>query len=103
MKMLAPMAPYLTEEQWHLYGHEDSIHLSAWPTFDEDLTVQNEITMIVQVNGKVRETIDVPVSITEDEMRERALSSEKIKGYLNGKEPMKVIIKPPKLVSLVVK
>jgi leucyl-tRNA synthetase len=103
MKMLAPMAPYLTEEQWHLYGHEDSIHLSAWPAFDEDLTVQNEITMIVQVNGKVRETIDVPVSITEDEMRERALSSEKIKGYLNGKEPMKVIIKPPKLVSLVVK
>jgi leucyl-tRNA synthetase len=103
MKMLAPMAPYLTEEQWHLYGHEDSIHLSSWPAFEEDLTVQNEITMIVQVNGKVRETIDVPVSITEDEMRERALSSEKIKGYLAGKEPTKVIIKPPKLVSLVVK
>jgi leucyl-tRNA synthetase len=58
--------------------------------------------MIVQVNGKVRETIGVPVSITEDEMRERALSSEKIKGYLDGKEPTKVIIKPPKLVSLVV-
>ncbi len=103
MKMLAPMAPYLTEEQWHRFGHEDSIHLSPWPVFDEDLTVQNEITMIVQVNGKVRETIDVPVSITEDEMRERALSSEKIKGYLGGKEPTKVIIKPPKLVSLVVK
>jgi leucyl-tRNA synthetase len=102
MKMLAPMAPYLTEEQWHRYGHVDSIHVSSWPTFDEDLTVQNEITMIVQVNGKVRETIDVPVSITEEEMRERALSSEKIKGYLKGKEPTKVIVKPPKLVSLVV-
>ncbi|MPZ90874.1 MAG: leucine--tRNA ligase [Actinobacteria bacterium] len=102
MKMLAPMAPYLTEEQWHRFGHEGSIHLSSWPTFDEDLAAQNEVTMIVQVNGKVRETIGVPVSITEDEMRERALSSEKIRGYLNGKEPTKVIIKPPKLVSLVV-
>ncbi len=103
MKMLAPMAPYLTEEQWHRFGHKDSIHLSSWPEFDEELTVQNEITMIVQVNGKVRETIDVPVSITEDEMRERALSSEKIKGFLGGKEPTKVIVKQPKLVSLVVK
>jgi leucyl-tRNA synthetase len=102
MKVLAPMAPYLTEEQWHRFGHEGSIHLSSWPTFDEELAAQNEVTMIVQVNGKVRETIGVPVSITEDEMRERALSSEKIKGYLDGKEPTKVIIKPPKLVSLVV-
>jgi leucyl-tRNA synthetase len=102
MKMLAPMAPYLAEEQWHRLGHEESIHVSSWPAFDEDLAAQNEITMIVQVNGKVRETIDVPVSITEDEMRERALSSEKIRGYLGGKEPLKVIIKPPKLVSLVV-
>jgi leucyl-tRNA synthetase len=102
MKMLAPMAPYLAEEQWHRLGHEESIHVSSWPAFDEDLAAQNEITMIVQVNGKVRETIDVPVSITEDEMRERALSSEKIRGHLGGKEPLKVIIKPPKLVSLVV-
>ncbi|HZK50003.1 MAG TPA: class I tRNA ligase family protein, partial [Actinomycetota bacterium] len=103
MKMLAPMAPYMTEEQWHRFGHEGSIHLSPWPVFDEELAAQSEVTMIVQVNGKVRETMDVPASITEDEMRERALSSEKIKDYLDGKEPAKVIIKPPKLVSLVVK
>ncbi|CAN5718332.1 leucine--tRNA ligase [soil metagenome] len=103
LKMLAPMAPYLTEEQWHRFGRDGSIHLSPWPKLDEDLAAQSEVTMIVQVNGKVRETIDVPASITEDEMRERALSSEKIKGYLDGKEPTKVIIKPPKLVSLVVK
>jgi leucyl-tRNA synthetase len=102
MKMLAPMAPYLAEAQWHRLGHEESIHVSSWPAFDEDLAAQNEITMIVQVNGKVRETLDVPVSITEDEMRERALGSDKIKGYLHGREPTKVIIKPPKLVSLVV-
>ncbi|MGH2750436.1 MAG: leucine--tRNA ligase [Actinomycetota bacterium] len=103
LKMLAPMAPYLAEEQWHRFGGEGSIHVSAWPTFDHDLAALNETTMVIQVNGKVRETIDVPVSITEDEMRRRALDSEKIKGYLGGKEPLKVIVKPPKLVSLVVK
>ncbi len=103
LKMLAPMAPYLTEEQWQRFGHEGSIHLSSWPAFQEDLAAQSEVMMIVQVNGKVRETIEVPVSITEDEMRERALGSDKIKGYLDGKEPTKVIVKPPKLVSLVVK
>ena len=103
LKMLAPMAPYMTEEQWRRFGHEGSIHLSSWPAFDDDLAAQNEITMIVQINGKVRETIDVPVTITEDEMRARALGSEKVQGYLAGREPTKVIIKPPKLVSLVVK
>ncbi|MGH2698735.1 MAG: leucine--tRNA ligase [Actinomycetota bacterium] len=102
MKLLAPMAPYLTEEQWHRLGNEGSIHSSSWPAFDEGLAAQSEVTMIVQVNGKVRETIDVPVSITEEEMRERALGSEKIKGYLHGREPVKLIVKPPKLVSLVV-
>jgi leucyl-tRNA synthetase len=102
IKLLAPMAPYLTEERWHRLGREGSIHLSSWPEFDPELATESEVTMIVQVNGKVRETIEVPVSITEDEMRERALSSEKVNGYLDGKEPTKVIIKPPKLVSLVV-
>jgi leucyl-tRNA synthetase len=103
MKMLAPMAPYLTEEQWHRFGHEGSIHLSSWPAYDERLAALDEVTMVVQVNGKVRDTIAVPVAITEEEMRERALDSEKIKGYLGGKEPAKIIVKPPKLVSLVVK
>jgi leucyl-tRNA synthetase len=103
MKMLAPMAPYLTEEQWQRFGHDGSIHLSSWPDYDEDLAALDEVTMVVQVNGKVRDTIEVPVSITEEEMRERALDSERIKGYLGGNEPVKVIVKPPKLVSLVVK
>ncbi|MDQ3771903.1 MAG: hypothetical protein M3343_07450, partial [Actinomycetota bacterium] len=71
--------------------------------FDEEFAVIDEVTMVVQVNGKVRATMDVSVSITEEEMRARALASEKVQGYLGGREPLKVIVKPPKLISLVVK
>ena len=102
LKMLAPIAPFIAEEQWQRYGNEGSIHVTSWPDFDEELAAENEVTMVVQVNGKLRDTIEVPVSITEDEMRERALGSPKVRRYLDGKEPSKVIIKPPRLVSLVV-
>mgnify|MGYP006174899399 CR=1 FL=1 len=101
--LLAPMAPYLTEEQWHRNGHEGSIHFETWPTFDPALAARDEVTMVVQVNGKVRDTIEVSADISEDEMKERALSSEKIKGHLNGGEPDKIIVRPPKLVNLVVR
>ena len=103
LKLLAPMAPYLTEEQWHRFGHETSIHFETWPSFDPALVTQDEVTMIVQINGKVRDTIAVSADISEDEMRELALASEKVKGHLNGGEPDKVIVRPPKLVNLVVR
>ena len=103
LKLLAPMAPYLTEEQWHRLGHEDSIHFEAWPQYDPALASEEEVTMVVQVNGKVRDTLKVPADITEEQMVERALKSEKVQGYLNGGEPAKIITKPPKLVSLVVR
>ncbi|MDQ4059365.1 MAG: leucine--tRNA ligase [Actinomycetota bacterium] len=114
LRLLAPIAPYITEEQWHRYGHgeagaagpgetSDSIHMSSWPDFDEQLATESTVTMVIQVNGKVRDTLDVAPSITEEEMRERALASEKIQGYLGGKDPLKVIVKPPRLISLVLK
>jgi leucyl-tRNA synthetase len=102
LKLLAPMAPYLTEEQWHRFGYENSIHDSSWPGYDADLAAEEEVTMVVQVNGKVRDTMSVPAGITEDEMKERALASEKVQGHLAGRTPEKVIARPPKLVSLVV-
>jgi leucyl-tRNA synthetase len=102
LRMLAPMAPYLTEEQWRRFGHDDSIHFAAWPTFDEALAREEEVMMVVQVNGKVRDTIPVPPDITEDEMREKALASEKIQAHLNGAQPQKIITKPPNLISLVI-
>ena len=103
LKMLAPMAPYIAEEQWHRFGHENSIHTEPWPTFDESLAAEEATTMVVQINGKVRDTIEVPVDITEDAMKERALASDKVQAHLEGKAPDKVIAKPPKLLSLVVK
>jgi leucyl-tRNA synthetase len=100
--MLAPMAPYLAAEQWSRLGHEDSIHEATWPAYDAALAAQDEVTMVVQVNGKVRDTIAVPTDITEDEMVRRALASEKVRAYLDDDQPSKVITRPPKLVSLVV-
>jgi leucyl-tRNA synthetase len=100
--MLAPMAPFLTEEQWRRIGHDSSIHQEKWPEFDEGLAREEEVMMVVQVNGKVRDTIPVSPDITEEEMKEKALASEKIRANLNGAEPLKIITKPPKLISLVV-
>jgi leucyl-tRNA synthetase len=102
LKLMAPMAPYFAEERWHRLGHDGSIHIEPWPPFDPALAAEEAVTMVVQVNGKVRDTIDVPASISEDEMLERALASAKIQGYLNGNDPKKVIARPPKLLSLVV-
>ena len=102
LKMLAPMAPYITEEQWHRSGHEGSIHEAPWPSFDARLAEEQQATMVVQVNGKVRDTIAVPADITEEDMKDRALASEKVRGHLAGREPSKIIAKPPKLISLVV-
>ena len=103
LKLLAPMAPYLAEEQWHRLGHDRSIHVESWPTFDPQLVLEEEVTMVVQVNGKVRDTLSVPADVTEEQMIERALASEKIQAFLDGGEPTKIITKPPKLVSLVVR
>jgi leucyl-tRNA synthetase len=102
LKLLAPMVPFITEEQWHRYGHEDSIHQQPWPGFDEELAAEEEVTMVVQVNGKVRDTIAVPADVAEDEMLLRALASDKVQSHLGGREPAKVITRPPKLVSLVI-
>ena len=102
LKLLAPMAPHITEELWHRRGHHDSIHTQSWPTFDPGLATLEEVTMVVQVNGKVRDKLEVPAGITEEEMKVRALASAKVDAHLGGREPRKVITKPPKLISLVV-
>jgi leucyl-tRNA synthetase len=102
LKLLAPMAPYISEEQWRRLGHDTSIHKELWPEFDPVLAAEQEVTMVIQVNGKVRDTVSVAPDIAETEMKELALSSDKVRTYLDGGEPSKIIIKPPGLVSLVV-
>jgi leucyl-tRNA synthetase len=102
LKMLAPMAPYITEELWHRLGHSTTIHKEIWPEFDAQLAADQEVTMVVQVNGRVRDTVSVSPDISEDDMRELALTSAKVRAFLDGEEPSKIIVKPPKLISLVV-
>ncbi|HLF40937.1 MAG TPA: leucine--tRNA ligase [Acidimicrobiia bacterium] len=98
--VLAPMAPHITAELWERRrgGH---IHEEPWPTFDPDAADADTVTMIVQVNGKVRDRIDVDASITEEQMKERALASVKVAEHLGGREIRKVIAVPPKLINLV--
>jgi leucyl-tRNA synthetase len=101
--MLAPSAPHLAEELWQLTGHGYSIHNQKWPVWDEELAKEEQITFIVQVNGKLRDRIEVPASVTEDEAKEFALTSRHIAPYLLGKQPDRVIYVPGKLINIVVR
>jgi len=101
--LLAPTVPHLAEEIWHRMGYEYSIHNQSWPSWDEGLAEDEEITLVVQVNGKLRDRITVPVSITEGEAKELALASQKVKAYLENKQMVKTIYVPGKLVNLVVR
>ncbi len=101
--LLAPTAPHFAEEVWSRMGRPYSVHSQAWPTWDEALAKEEEITLVVQVNGKVRDRIVAPASITETEARERALSSGKITVHLAGKNVAAVVYVPGRLVNIVVK
>jgi leucyl-tRNA synthetase len=100
--LLAPMAPHITEELWHRAGATDSIHKQAWPAFNADLAAAEEITLVVQVNGKVRDRITISASATEEEARQAALSSPKVQPYIDGKPPRQVHYVPGRLMSIVV-
>jgi leucyl-tRNA synthetase len=99
--MLAPMAPYLGEEFWRELGYRESIHLEAWPQFDAGLTRDETVTVVVQVNGKVRDRLQVSADASEDEVRTLALKSDSVVKHLNGASPKKVIYVPQKLVNIV--
>jgi leucyl-tRNA synthetase len=101
--LLAPTAPHLAEELWTRTGHPYSMHNQAFPTWDEELAAEEEFTLVIQVNGRLRDRINVPVSITEREARELALRSERIRRYLEGGEVAKIIYVPRRLVNIVVK
>jgi len=101
--LLAPTAPHLAEELWQQRGHSYSIHNQSWPKWDEELAKDEEITLVVQVNGKLRDRIVAPASITEAEARQAALESQRVKAYLEGKEVINTIYVPGRLVNLVVR
>ncbi len=100
LKLLAPFAPHITEELWHGLGHETSVHLEPWPTYDPSKLQSETFELVVQVNGKVRDRIIVESSISEEKARKLALASEKVKSYLAGKEPRKIVYVPGRLVGI---
>jgi leucyl-tRNA synthetase len=101
--LLAPSAPHISEELWQLSGYDYSIHSQPWPQWREDLVKEEEITLVVQVNGKVRDRILAPASTTEVEAVQMALDSERAKPYLEGKQIVNKIYVPGKLVNIVAK
>jgi leucyl-tRNA synthetase len=100
--LLAPSAPHLTEELWNRTGHGYSIHNQPWPEYDEKLAKEEEITLVIQVNGKLRDKVLVPASISEVEAKELALSRERVKAYIDGKKLTRVIYVPKRVVNIVV-
>ncbi len=101
--LLAPCCPHIAEELWVRTGRPYSIHQQRWPEYDPALTVEERITLVVQVNGKVRARVEVPADITEEAAREAALAEPNVQRHIAGKEVRKVIYVPGRLVNIVVK
>lgn len=101
LQLLAPFAPHMTEELWYALGETSSIHLSPWPKYDEKLIVDDEITIAVQINGKVRDTITIAPDDSKETIEAKARASEKIKAHIDGKEIKTVIVVPGKIINIV--
>jgi leucyl-tRNA synthetase len=102
LELLSPMAPHLTHELWERTGHDTMLALQPWPEWDPALTRRDIVTMVVQVNGKVRDRLEVDAAISAATAEELALGSETIQEWVEGKEVRKVISRPPRLVNVVV-
>ena len=101
--LLAPFTPHIAEELWHRLGKRESIHLQSWPQWDEATAAEETITLIVQVNGRVRDRIDVPAGIDNAEAERLARESETVQRHTEGMRIVKVIVVPGRLVNIVVK
>jgi leucyl-tRNA synthetase len=101
--MLAPFAPYLAQEIWEEIGREGPVFRQCWPEFDAELARDEEAEIVVQVNGKLRSRIYAPFGTAQDELKQRALADEKVPSFLAGKQIVRVIVVPDKLVNIVVK
>ena len=100
--VLSPFAPHVAEELWEKLGHKESLAYHEWPGFDSELVREKEVELAVQITGKVKDRIVVSADATEEEIREKALSSEKVQAALAGKEPKKIIVIKSRLVNIVV-
>jgi leucyl-tRNA synthetase len=100
--LLAPFAPHIADELWHLLGESDSVHIQTWPSFDPVALVADEITLVIQIMGKTRGSIQIPAQADKAALEKYARESEIAQRYIEGKEIKKVIVVPGKLVNFVV-
>jgi leucyl-tRNA synthetase len=102
VQMVAPMAPFIAEELWRtVLGSEGSVHRSDWPAFDPDLAREETVTLVIQVDGRVRDRVEVPPDVTEEEAERLARKSERVRRIIGDRQVARVIVRPPKLVNLV--
>ena len=101
-KLLAPFTPHLAEELWHRLGNQDSVHLATWPDWNQEAAREDEITVVVQVNGKLRDRLTVLPGVSEEKLRADALASPRVEPFLQGKTVRQVVVVPGKLVNIVV-
>ncbi|GAB6088011.1 leucine--tRNA ligase [Alkaliphilus crotonatoxidans] len=101
--LLAPFAPHITEELWQLIDGKGSIHQLKWPEFDTSALIKDEIEVVIQINGKLKDKVTIPAEASKDEMEKIAMENEKIKAILAGSEIVKVITVPKKLVNIVIR
>ncbi len=99
--LLAPLAPHLAEEMWALLGQPYSVHQQSWPAYDEALTRARTVTLVIQVNGKLRDRVEAPATVSAEEARALALGLERVRAAIAGKEVRDVIVVPGKLVNVV--
>lgn len=102
LKILAPFAPHLAEELWSNLGKKGSIHVADWPKWDESKLISDTITLVIQINGKTRETITVPTNLSQEEAVKMALNNDIVNKWTGGEEPKKIIYVPNRLLNLVV-
>ena len=100
--LIAPFAPHFAEELWETLGNKDSIADAPWPHHDPDAITEAEITVVVQVNGKVRSKLVLPANASDKEIESAALNDAKVREFIAGKQPKKVIVVQGKLVNVVV-
>ena len=102
IQILAPFAPHITEELWHEMGHDDTVHVGHWPKWDEKYLKSDTMTIIVQVNGKLRAKLELPSDMDKQGVEEAALADENVQKFTNNKPPKKMVYVPGKLVNIVV-
>ena len=98
---MSPITPHMSEELWEQLGNDFSIHLQSWPEYDETLAEEEQITLVIQVNGKLRDRILAPINVIESDATALALESAKVQAHIAGKEMRKIIFVPGRLVNIV--